>query len=519
MMRRLSAYLFAAMAVLTIASCIHNDIPYPRIQANFINVEAKGQDGGAVIDSATRTVTLTFTEETDIYSVRITGYSITPGAQIVDSPFNDPVDLSSPLFVYLHLYQDWLWKIEGKQDIERYFEVASQMGETVIDVPGHRVVVYVRTGTDMTNIQVIRAKLAQIGSTMTPDIADGGTVDGSKPLKITTEAFGRTEEWTIYFETIDASVQTVSADAWTCVAWVNGQAEAGKDNGVEYRIAGSEIWTRVPAEDITHNGGSFTACIKHLSPQTQYETRAYSGEDVGDILDFTTGQALQLPNSDFDSWWLEKKVWNPWAENGTPYWGTGNPGAATVGQSNTVPTEDTPTGSGWAAKLETKYVVIKLAAGNIFTGTYLRTEGTNGVLSFGREFKERPTRLRGQYKYTSALIDKAAEGYKDMIGQPDTAIVWAALIDTPEPFEVRTNPANRQLFDPAGSYVVGYGKMECAQDVPNYIPFDFEIKYNSTSRVPTYIIVCASASKYGDYFTGAVGSTLYIDDFELIYDY
>ncbi|MDE5661445.1 MAG: PCMD domain-containing protein, partial [Muribaculaceae bacterium] len=34
-----------------------------------------------------------------------------------------------------------------------------------------------------------------------------------------------------------------------------------------------------------------------------------------------------------------------------------------------------------------------------------------------------------------------------------------------------------------------------------------------------YIIVCASASKYGDYFTGGVGSTLWIADFELEYDY
>ena len=40
-----------------------------------------------------------------------------------------------------------------------------------------------------------------------------------------------------------------------------------------------------------------------------------------------------------------------------------------------------------------------------------------------------------------------------------------------------------------------------------------------TSRVPTYIVVVASASKYGDYFTGGDGSVLFIDDFSLEYDY
>jgi hypothetical protein len=33
-----------------------------------------------------------------------------------------------------------------------------------------------------------------------------------------------------------------------------------------------------------------------------------------------------------------------------------------------------------------------------------------------------------------------------------------------------------------------------------------------------YIILVASSSKYGDYFTGGDGSVMYIDDFELVYD-
>ena len=502
-----------------LSGCIKNNIPYPRIQANFVTLEASGQTGTTQIDTVNRVATITLPEDANIYSVRISGYSLTPGAHIVDNPFGNPVDLSEPIYVYLELYQSYLWSITAVQNIERYFEVSGQMGETAIDVPGHRVVVYVRSGTDIKEISVIRAKLASTAATMTPDLLEGGTFDGSKPFTITTDTYGHKEVWTVYVQTVEEAVTTVSVDAWTCVAWVQGQGEAGLDNGFEYRITGSEAWTKLPESQVTHNGGAFTGCIMHLLPETSYEVRAYSNDNYGSILSFTTGKELQVPNSDFENWWLDKRVWCPWAEDGEPYWGTGNQGAATVGQSNTVPTNDTPTGTGRAAKLETKWIVVKLAAGNIFTGTYIRTDGTNGVLSFGRPFTERPVRVQGMYKYTGAIIDRASNEFKNLIGQPDTCSVWAALIDSDEPYEIRTNPNNRRLFDPDGPEVIAYGQLLNAETITSYVPFDFELKYKSTSRVPKYLIICASASKYGDYFTGGAGATMYIDDIKLVYDY
>jgi len=502
-----------------LSGCIKNNIPYPRIQANFVTLEASGQTGTTQIDTVNRVATITLPEDANIYSVRISGYSLTPGAHIVDNPFGNPVDLSEPIYVYLELYQSYLWSITAVQNIERYFEVSGQMGETAIDVPGHRVVVYVRSGTDLKEISVIRAKLASTAAAMTPDLLEGGTFDGSKPFTITTDTYGHKEVWTVYVQTVEEAVTTVSVDAWTCVAWVQGQGEAGLDNGFEYRITGSEAWTKLPESQVTHNGGAFTGCIMHLSPETSYEVRAYSDDNYGSILSFTTGKELQVPNSDFENWWLDKRVWCPWTEDGEPYWGTGNQGAATVGQSNTVPTDDTPTGTGRAAKLETKWIVVKLAAGNIFTGTYIRTDGTNGVLSFGRPFTERPVRVQGMYKYTGAIIDRASNEFKNLIGQPDTCSVWAALIDSDEPYEIRTNPNNRRLFDPDGHEVIAYGQLLNAETITSYVPFDFELKYKSTSRVPKYLIICASASKYGDYFTGGAGATMYIDDIKLVYDY
>lgn len=251
--------------------------------------------------------------------------------------------------------------------------------------------------------------------------------------------------------------------------------------------------------------------------------RAVSGDEYGMEIEFTTGVDLQVPDCDFDNWWLDGKVWCPWAQGGVRYWDTGNKGATTLGSSNTYPIEDTPTGTGMAASLETRFVGIgmigKLAAGNIFVGEYVRTDGTNGILSFGRPFTERPTKLRGYMKYHSAPISSVTAGFENLRDRPDSCIVWTALIDADQPFEIRTNPNNRHLFDPEASDVIAYGKMECGYDVPEYQQFEFELQYKATDRVPKYILIVASASKYGDYFTGGNGSLLCIDDFELLYDY
>ncbi|MEZ3520601.1 MAG: PCMD domain-containing protein [Muribaculaceae bacterium] len=508
---------------LFLPGCIKNDIPYPRIQANIRTFNAEGQSQGSVIDSTARTVTVTFPENVNIYSVDVTGYTLTPGAELLDDPFGAPVDLSVPLPVIVRLYQDYNWLIRAQQTVERYFDIEGQVGATVIDAAARRVVVDVPESMSLSSLHVARAKLGPTGSVMTPDLSDGGIIDATNPLRLVVEAWGHRQSWTIYVRQVTAKVTLSHVEPWTCVAWLSAQAEAGRDNGFEYRLKGDSEWTRLPESEITSNGGSFTGRIIHLDPTTTYEARAYSGEDLSETVEFTTEEAIQPPNMDFDSWWLDGKVWNPWAEDGIPYWDTGNKGATTLGTSNTFPTDETVSGSGWAGRLETRFVGIgtvgKIAAGNIFTGRYVRTDGTNGILAFGREFDKRPTRMRGYLKYTDVAISHVSAEMSHLMGEPDTCIVYAALIDTPEPFEIRTNPRNRQLFDPNGDYVVAYGKVQFGESVSEYTPFEFTLDYRSTTRRPTYIIITASASKYGDYFTGGNGSVLLIDDFELLYDY
>lgn len=508
--------------MILLGSCIKNDIPYPRIQPDITAIDAEGLLSPAEIDVAARMVVMKFDETVDMENVNITSYSLSEGASIVKGDLDKPINLTKYYILTLKLYQEYDWVIQGIQNIERYFTVENQIGSTVIDVTGRRVVVTLPETTGLDNVKVLTMKLGPQGATAAPELV-GETISLKRPVEVTVSSFGREEVWTIYGETATSNVTTLRADAWTQVAWVYGTAIEGRDNGVEYREQGAENWIKAPESWITHTGGTFYARLQNLNPETTYEARTYSDSEYGATETFTTGLIEQVPNSTLGEWNQVGKVWNPWPAGGTPFWDTGNKGATTIGESNSTPTTDTSSGTGQGARLETVFagigVIGKLAAGNIFVGEYVRTDGTNGVLRFGREFTQRPTKMRGYLKYNCATISHSNDEYKKLVGQPDTCSVYIALVDSQEQIEIRTNPKNRQLFDPKASYVVAYGSFQSGESIPEYIPFEITLDYRATDRMPKYILIVASASKYGDFFTGGAGSVLYIDDLELLYDY
>ena len=67
--------------------------------------------------------------------------------------------------------------------------------------------------------------------------------------------------------------------------------------------------------------------------------------------------------------------------------------------------------------------------------------------------------------------------------------------------------------------MIAYGTIETAKTIANWQDFEIKLEYRATNRKPKYILIVASASKYGDYFTGGDGTTLWVDDFSLEWDY
>lgn len=520
----ISLIAFTAVLSAVMAACIKNDLPYPRIPQRITSIAAEGQSRDAYIDSLAQDVTIYLEETTDIENVRFSEFTVSPGGESDINLLEGTYDLSHPLLITVSRYQTYNWTIVAKQDIERYFSIEGQVGESVIDPAACRVIVSVPETANLANLTIERIKLGPAGiTTMNPDLRPG-PVNLSSPLRVEVSAHGRTEYWTIYAEKTELLVNTTAADAWSQVVWVYGNCPSDMRGRFQYRKASDSQWTDLPASLVIQTEGAFSAYIPHLEPLTEYVVRACAGNENGNEIRVTTDATADIPDGDFDQWWLKNnKIWCPWNEGGTPYWDTGNTGAATLGNSNVVPTDYTPTGSGKAAELNTLFVGIagigKLAAGSIYTGSFQRVDGTNGILDFGRPWKLRPTKLKGYYQYKTAPINYASAEYQDLKGRPDSCHIYVALTDWAAPFEIRTKPATRNLFDKNADYVIGYGELIFGGTMDSYQPFEIEIKYRSTSKVPSYLQITAAASKYGDFFTGGTGATLYVDQFSFSYDY
>ena len=67
--------------------------------------------------------------------------------------------------------------------------------------------------------------------------------------------------------------------------------------------------------------------------------------------------------------------------------------------------------------------------------------------------------------------------------------------------------------------MIAYGEkvFDSATTGDAMIEFEIPLVYARTDAKAVNVIVVCSASKGGDYFAGAAGSVMYIDDFELVY--
>lgn len=520
--------LMLCLSVCLLAACIQNDLPYPTVKLYITGMTVEGQVGSAVISNEERKVTLELEETVNPHQVKVQTLEMTEGGTATIGP-DSIVDLTKPLQVTLSLYQDYVWTIEANQMIARTFTVTGQVGQAKFYPDVREASVNIPREKGLGMIEVTDLKLGPEGSTQNgvtgvPALQwekKGGFATAKVQVKYSDFI---DEEWTLYVNLSDITVGVNSVDAWTNVAWVHGFGHDGADNGCEYKKEGDTDWVRVDASEVTHDGGNFTARIIHLQANTTYVCRPYSGEEYGAEMSFTTGEAATIPNMGFEDWHQDGKVICPWKEGDNRWWDTGNWGSAgMLGEKYniTTPVEDIYSGSTgvFAAKLNSRSIAGILAAGNLFIGEFKERDNTNGILGFGREFSARPTKLKGHFKYTVATIDNADDAHKDLMGKPDTCIVWIALGDWNEPVEIRTNPKNSKYFDKNDPNIIAYGEMNCGETVSAYKDFEIELDYRSTSRVPKYLLIVCSASKYGDYFTGGAGSTMWVDDFSFEYDY
>ncbi len=557
--------LCVAMAMGMFSCDVKDDLMPPLVKSEITSFLVAGQcaeDGesyaAAQIDKDKRTVLAYVDDRTPIDSVGIKTLRVSNDAKVgvmtddgvkeldsfAPSDEDNPVlDFSSPRTFVLTTYQQYKWQVTVQQIVKREVVVEGQVGSAVIDTVNHNVLVNVSSSQDLSRVKVEKFTLGGAHGTVSPD-PTGKTLDFTQRRKYSVKEYcsKTATDWYVYiYKTDDSQSITAAVFPYAVSASVSGHKQSGVTPTVEYRKSGAQDWTTLDANLVECSDVAYTATLKPLEPGTTYECRVKANTTTSSTLAFTTAEALQIENGSFDYWHVEgsgkQALYCPWLEGGSSYWDTGNRGATTVGASNsTYGTE----GSRTYANLQSKFIVIKFAAGNIFTGSYIKTDGTNGVLSFGRPFASFPTGVRFDYKYKTSTINRGGDKWDDnyskyisratydgLRGKPDSCQIYVALIgDKSEqtydgetyPLVIKTRPSELQLFSPTDDNVIAYAQMTKGENVTEWTTQALTLNYRHTDRTPKYIIVVASSSKYGDYFIGGDESQLQVDDIRLLYE-
>ena len=554
-MKKSIIYALCIATTAVISSCaIRNDIDYPTVISQITAMEVEGQrgesssEGSATISTKNNTVTMYVDDSVDLSALQITRLSVSNDATITPDPDacvdadNFPtssftsvdelgssadtrVDFSNPVTFTLHTYQDYIWTVTVTQIVDREIDLENQYGDAIIDETTHVAIVYVTSTQSLSAIKVNTFNLGGEHGTVDPDPTQYDTYDFSTVQTFNVTHAWETEptEWSVYVYNAenDEAYATASVFAMSTSAYVDGTvSQSSLTPVVQYKANGASSWSEVSSSDITKSGTTFSCQLTGLTPGTKYSLRVNVDDVEGDETTFTTVAAIELTNGGFENWYQSSSCWYPYGESDEPFWGTGNEGSSSFIGNITTPTTESV--KGYAVLMETKWAAIKLAAGDIFTGTF-EIDGTNGILQFGREFTSFPTGLKFYYQYEMAAIDRigssAPEWLEDSKGNPDTCSVYIALIDSDEPYEVRTRPSTRKLFDPTDECVIAYGSFyNWETTTGGYNEVTIPIEYYYKDRTPTYIIIVAASSKYGDYFVGGDGSTMYLDEMELLYE-
>lgn len=352
---------------------------------------------------------------------------------------------------------------------------------------------------------------------------------------------------TVYTFTFNVSTEASTklgaepANAWSNFAYLEGSILSSSEEldpasmHFEYKKADAEEWQTISAN---YNSGNqkFTATLTGLTPATQYTYRlayeksgnTYASEEVA----FTTETTTELHNGNLDAWSQSGSTWYPGssseAGNTTCFWNTSNPGTsqgmgAIGGAVNPTQGVTSPvhTPGGKAAELKSTEKLSVFAAASLYTGSFLGLDGMSANMEFGKPFTSRPSALHGFYKYTPAVInkvDRTPDGVSIIKDETmDQCAIFIALSTKSFQFN---NKKEEEYIDYANDpAIIAYGELPsgAATSGDNYTEFTIPLIYKSLTEKPTHIIIVCSASKYGDYMTGGVGSTMYVDDLELLY--
>lgn len=314
--------------------------------------------------------------------------------------------------------------------------------------------------------------------------------------------------------------------------------------GFKYRKAGESAWNEAvangsagaPRRTRANKGTAYSVTLSGLEAGTPYEYKAFADDfESTNIQTFTTESKYIIPNASMEEWSTyratvllagEVDVVFPGTGNMTTHWDSGNEGAASAGKTLTNKSTDMVHSGTYSARLASDKAAGVLAAGNLFFGDYVKTDGTNGVLALGRDYNgSHPSKLKVWANYRPGKVDVIKSGNESKVdfakGDNDHGQIYVAL--TVGPVDIRTNPKNQKLFNKDDDQVVAYSQVTWTEAFGpdgqlQMIEVPIEYKANAQTVRPTHLVITCCASKFGDFFSGSSSSVMYLDDFELVYE-
>lgn len=530
---------------------------YPRILAQFESFEVEGAVN-VDIDPTTQTVTVYLDELSDLKSVKVTTVGLNENSAFSDGEFPQVLDLTTPFHVILSMYQDYEWTIRGVQNVDRYVTCANQVGTASFNAERCEAYIYVSMSQRLKYLTIDTMKLELEGSSiltttgyetidnlstqLTKDCAFPMVLDCTSARKFTVRTRdGQMKEWTLTAIPVEVAAQITDVAAWTWSADIFATFDGTSEPPVmTYKKASDTEWLTIPEENITVDGINYNVHLSGLDEATEYEVKLYfNGEELPGT-SFMTGTSAQLPNFSFDNWWTPNGggLWYPYAEDATEtVWDSANAGTAGFGLGSSTVPEEEDIRSGKAVKMTSKYVAVKFAAGNLFTGKFRSVVGTSGAdLDWGVPFTSKPKALKGWYKYSPALVNYV-ENKK--IADPknyDQGQIQVLLVETDSPYRVLpvkidgkttngpTYKDETKIIDlETDKTVIARGVLNLnisdsdGDGQAEWLEFELPLEYRDY-RKPTYVVVTAASSYLGDFFTGGDGSVLMIDELEFVYE-
>lgn len=334
--------------------------------------------------------------------------------------------------------------------------------------------------------------------------------------------------------TVKSPAEITSVVAWAKFAVIKGNfytqnIPAGLS--IQHKSSGDWVDGYVLLQDVNNSAKTFKIMVCKLSAGTNYAFRIKTSRDGGlnGSKSVKTEAAPTVANLNFDLWTTDNGVVYPYTRKDNGIWDTANEGTSTIGTNNITTEEKGQVVDGSAVKMTSAEVLSKFAAGNIYTGDFDAVQvlgGAGAKLNWGIRFSGRPVALTGYYKYSPAKIDYADGSHGSLKGQWDKCQIQVALADgttcssnNPNYYFYVDTPGGKFVdFSSANKTLIAHNKIETGETVTTYRKFTLPFGYRRVDTTPTYIIITCCSSYLGDYFTGGKGSTMWADEFELIYD-